>query len=317
MKLLFLKLISLVPAVACFSLSTSQSASSLLTTLITDEKCFTTPEGARTFADACATNVVYEDCYEPQPVVGRLNVAAHMQGKVDQRQGRGEFRLDKISDGKAACGFAWTWTCGDEEGLRGTTFVSLNERNEIEYVREIPEPIYKPGDLTVDLLRTITEGAEPKVLPPFTPREPKEANDLVKYLFNEVQGQDVKEAMKFFSEDIQYRDFNYEEILTGKVDVEKFIEDFSFPGIEFRAQRFDDGILSTCFTWEVAIMDAPDTVKGISFYELDPETRLIKYVRDVPESAIKPPILGKLARQLRPGLGTFKGVKIGSRPGGM
>mgnify|MGYP001977433586 CR=1 FL=1 len=46
------------------------------------------------------------------------------------------------------------------------------------------------------------------------------------------------------------------------------------------------------------------------------ETRLINYVRDVPESAVKPPILGKLARDLRPGLGVFAGVKLGSRPGG-
>ena len=73
------------------------------------------------------------------------------------------------------------------------------------------------------------------------------------------------------------------------------IEDFTFPGITFRPQRFDDGIDSTCFTWEVVIADAPETIKGMSLYELDPETRLIKYVRDVPESAVKPPILGKPA----------------------
>ena len=69
-------------------------------------------------------------------------------------------------------------------------------------------------------------------------------------------------------------------------------------------------------------------------------------MRDVPESAIKPPIVGKLARQWRPGklvvctsgqeesifhpkqnelllllgesgLGVFQGGPIGSRPGGM
>eukprot|EP00979_Chaetoceros_neogracilis_P014563 scaffold4737_cov136-Chaetoceros_neogracile.AAC.5 len=123
--------------------------------------------------------------------------------------------------------------------------------------------------------------------------------------------------MDFYSEDIVYRDFNYENVLKGKEEVRQFIEDFSFPGIEFRAQRFDDGVLSTCFTWEVLLMDAPETIKGISFYELDPDTRKITYVRDVPESAIKPPILGKIARQLRPGLGVFQGVQIGSRPGGM
>mmetsp|Transcript_6548 Transcript_6548/g.9574 ORF Transcript_6548/g.9574 Transcript_6548/m.9574 type:complete len:324 (-) Transcript_6548:349-1320(-) len=314
MKLICINL-AFLPFAASFSMP--QGASSLIQTLVNDEKCFTTDQGAQTFADACATNIVYEDCFEPQPIVGRMNVAQHMKGKVDQRKGKGDFRLDRISDGKTACGFAWTWTCGDEEGLRGTTFVELNDRNEIQYVREIPEPIYKPGDLTLDLLKAVTEGAEPKVLPPLVEREPKEANDLVKYLFNEVQGRDVEESMKFFSESIRYRDFNYEDILKGKAEVQKFIEDFSFPGIEFRAQRFDDGILSTCFTWEVAVMDAPDTIKGISFYELDADTRQITYVRDVPESAIKPPILGKIARQLRPGLGTFQGVKIGSRPGGL
>ena len=65
------------------------------------------------------------------------------------------------------------------------------------------------------------------------------------------------------------------------------VTDFSFPGIEFRTQKFDDGKLATCFTWEVVIMDNPQTTKGISFYELDPDTRLITYVRDVPEPAIK------------------------------
>jgi len=307
----------LLPLINAFSVSSKQGASSLIQSLITEEKCFSTVEGAQIFADSCAVNVVYEDCYEPQPFVGKTNVGQHMKDKVDQRKGKGDVRIDKISDGTQACGFAWTWTSGGEEGLRGTTFVELNDNGEIQYVREIPEPIYKPGDLTLELLKAVTAGAEPLELAPYTPRIPEDANDVCKYLFNEVQGRDVQIAMDLFSDDITYRDFNYEDALTGKEQVQKFIEDFSFPGIEFRAQRFDDGILSTCFTWEVVLMDAPDTIKGMSFYELDPETRKIAYVRDVPESAIKPPILGKIARQLRPGLGVFQGVESGSRPGGM
>jgi hypothetical protein len=237
--------------------------------------------------------------------------------KVAMRKNKGDLRLDRISDGARACGFAWTHTCGEEEGLRGTTFVELNEQGQIQYVREIPEPIFKPGDLTLELLKVVTEGEEKIVLPDYIPRIPMDANDIVKYLFNEVQGRDVDTRMDFYSEDIIYRDFNYENVLKGKEEVRQFIEDFSFPGIEFKAQRFDDGVLSTCFTWEVLLMDAPETIKGISFYELDPDTRKITYVRDVPESAIKPPILGKIARQLRPGLGVFQGVQIGSRPDGM
>ena len=193
----------------------------------------------------------------------------------------------------------------------------MNENGKIHYVREIPEPIYKPGDLTVQLLKTVTQGFEPKPPKEYEQRTPTVANGVVSYLFNDVQGSSVDESMRFFDENIVYRDFNYEDVLNGKEEVRKFIEDFNFPGIEFRAQRIDDGIDSCCFTWEVAIADAPETIKGISLYELDPMTRKVKYVRDVPESAIKPPILGKLARQLRPGLGVFQGVKLGSRPGGM
>jgi len=294
-----------------------RAARDLIRTLVEEEKCYTTEAGAQAFADACATNVVYEDCYESQPFVGRTAVAQHLTTKVAARQNKGSVRLDKISDGDKACGFAWTWTSNEEEGLRGTTFVELNESKEIQYVREIPEPIYKPGDLTIELLKAVTKDAKPTEPSPFVVRVPKDANDLVKYLFNEIQGQDSKEAMILFSDNIVYRDFNYENVLRGKAEVKKFIDDFSFPGIEFRTQRFDDGILSTCFTWEVVLMDNPETIKGISFYEVDPESRLVTYVRDVPESAIKPPILGKLARQLRPGLGVFQGVKLGSRPNGM
>jgi len=318
-------LLSITPSYYAFSTTIkAQTAPSILSSLIDEYKCFTTQNGAKEFASSCATNIVYEDCYEPQPIVGRKAVEEHLKQRANLRnrnneeQSKAGFRIDRISDGNKACGFAWTWTCDEEEGLRGTTFVELNENKEIVYVREIPEPIYKPGDATLELLKAVTAGAEPKVFDtPFTPREPKNASDVVKYLFNEVQGRDVSESMNLFSENIIYRDFNYEDVLRGKEEVQKFIEDFSFPGIEFRAQRFDDGETSSCFTWEVVLMDAPDTIKGISFYELDPETKLIKYVRDVPESAIKPPILGKLARQLRPGLGVFQGVKLSSRPGGM
>jgi hypothetical protein len=240
-----------------------------------------------------------------------------MLAKVASRQGRGAVRMDKISDGSKACGFVWTWTSGSEEGLRGTTFVELNEQGQIQYVREIPEPLFKPGDLTLELLKVVTADAEPKVPKAYSQRTPTSACEIVDYLFNTVQGSSVEESMRLFDESIIYRDFNYENVLEGKAEVKTFIQDFSFPGIEFRAQRIDDGINSSCFTWEVALMDAPDTIKGISFYELNPDTKLISYVRDIPESAIKPAPLGKIARQLRPGVGVFQSVPIGSRLGGL
>lgn len=294
-----------------------RKALELVKSLVIDKKCFSTEEGARAFGEACNFNIVYEDCFEPQPVVGKTPVTQHMLAKVAARKDRGDLRVDMVSDGNEACGFAWTWTSGSEEGLRGTTFIGLNDQGQIEYVREIPEPIFKPGDLTLDLLKAVTAGAEPKPPKEYGPRTPTTASEVVDYLFNTVQGSSVDESMRMFDDKIIYRDFNYEDVLEGPQEVRKFIEDFSFPGIEFRVQRMDDGIDSSCFTWEVALDDAPDTIKGVSFYKLDPTTRKVVYVRDVPESAIKPPILGKLARGFRPGLGVFQGVPAGSRSGGM
>ena len=144
-------------------------------------------------------------------------MAEHLIARATSRQGKGEVRIDKVSDGDQASGFAWTWTNNDEEGLRGTTYLELNANKEIQYVREIPEPIFKPGDLTIELLKAVTADAEMKEPIPFQPRVPKDASDTVKYLFNEVQGQNVEEAMKLFSENVIYRDFNFENVLRGKV----------------------------------------------------------------------------------------------------
>ena len=228
--------------------------------------------GARAFADVCAANAVYEDCYMSQPITGPTAIREHMMFKVGQRKGKDDagFRIDMISDGDGACGFAWTWTCGDEEGLRGTTFVELNDAGEIQFVREIPEPLFKPGDATKDLLQAVTAGIEPTPKPDFESQTPTTASGIARYLYEEVQGGSIDEAMRFFSPDVEYRDFNYEEMLNGKEEVRKFVEDFSFPGITFRPQRFDDGVLSTCFCWEVVIADAPETIKGMSLYSIDP-----------------------------------------------
>ena len=204
-----------------------------------------------------------------------------MISKVNQRKGKGDVRIDRISDGSFACGFAWTWVVedGEEEGLRGTTFIELNDNGEIQYIREIPEPLYKPGDLTLELLKSVTKDAVPKPPPSYESKTPQSANEVAKYLFCEVQGGDIDESMRLFSDSIIYRDFNYEEVLRGKSEVRKFIEDFSFPGIEFKPERFDDGKFSTCFTWDVCLDGQEDSIKGMSFYELDPESRLVTYVR--------------------------------------
>lgn len=295
-------------------------ARDLVKYLVEEEGCYSSENSIQAFVDACATNVVIEDRFYPQPFNGKTGADAYMRGRTEQRQGKGIVRIDRISDGDAACGYAWTWECGNEEGLRGTTFVELNDRGEIVYLQEIPEPLFKPGDLTKQLLQAVTSGAEAPPPQPYEKQSPTIANELAKYLFGDLQKADTEESidelMRFFADDVVYRDFNFEDVMNGPAEVRKFVEDFKFPGIEFRPLRFDDGVDTTCFTWEVVLDGAPDTIKGMSFYELDPDTRKVVYVRDVPESAIKPPILATWARNLRPGLGVFSPVPKDSRPGG-
>lgn len=296
-------------------------ARDLIQSLVQEQQCFTDPKGAEAFLENCANDVVWEDCFQSsQPLVGKEQVAGTVLSRVEQRRDKGTVRIDRISDGTAACGYAWTWVSADktQEGLRGTTFVELDGAGKIQYIREIPEPLYKPGDLTVELLKAVTKNALPKPKPQYQQQTPTAANEIAKYLFLDVQGSEIDESMRFFDEQIVYRDFNYEDPLQGPEEVRRFIEDFSFPGIEFRPERFDDGVNATCFTWKVLLegVDEANAVKGISFYEVNPETEKVVYVRDVPESSIKPPPLGSLARILNPGLGVFQGVPNGSRPGG-
>lgn len=46
-------------------------AQDLVISLVEEEKCFSTNAGAKAFGDACAFNIVYEDCFEAQPIVGK------------------------------------------------------------------------------------------------------------------------------------------------------------------------------------------------------------------------------------------------------
>jgi hypothetical protein len=103
----------------------TRRARDLMRALIEEEKCYATGAGARALVDVCAIDVVYEDRFEPQPIVGKPALLQHLTKKSVT------VRIDKISDGDAACGFCWTWVTEKEEGIRGTTFVQLNDNGEI------------------------------------------------------------------------------------------------------------------------------------------------------------------------------------------
>ena len=46
-------------------------AKNLVTSLVEDKRCFSTEGGAKAFKDICSSDCVFEDCYEPEPFVGK------------------------------------------------------------------------------------------------------------------------------------------------------------------------------------------------------------------------------------------------------
>ena len=49
----------------------STPAKDLVKMLVEENKCFSTEAGATSFGAVCAEDVLYEDCFEPEPFVGK------------------------------------------------------------------------------------------------------------------------------------------------------------------------------------------------------------------------------------------------------
>ena len=49
----------------------NKNAPKLVRQLVQEENCFSTETGARAFGEACADTVIYDDCFEPEPFVGK------------------------------------------------------------------------------------------------------------------------------------------------------------------------------------------------------------------------------------------------------
>ena len=64
-------LLDVLPSIPSDSMGRSCKAQELVTSLVDDDKCYSTESGAMTFGEACATDVIYEDCYEAKPFLGK------------------------------------------------------------------------------------------------------------------------------------------------------------------------------------------------------------------------------------------------------
>ncbi|CAK9060377.1 unnamed protein product, partial [Durusdinium trenchii] len=228
---------------------------------------------------------------------------------LENKSACGRLVIDKCTDGERSCGFTWHWEENGAVGIRGTTFIELDQQGRVSFLREICEPLYKPGDATVELLKAIGGDNVATFDVQAERRKPVGASDICRYLWSELQGNaPPAESVTFFADQVLYEDFNYELPLRRKEEVRDFLEKFAeIKALKFVAERFSDGSKACCFTWNVEIAGAPTDaprIRGISFYELNDAGKII-YVRDIPESAAKPPPLQALAAMLRPRLRVF------------
>ena len=259
-------------------------------------------------ANICDTNIIWDDLSLDKKISSPQQVEHMLQTKFPQHS---KLVLEKKTHTRTSGGATWhredTQRPGDI-GLRGTLFFEVNGQNKISYVCEGCEPIFKPGKAIEALLKAATSQTEINPSKPsFVKRDPIGARDTVEYLWKEAYpgGAPPSEALRLFSEEILYEDFNYECPFMGIDEVTRFVNNFNIPGVEFVIDRVSDGDSECAFTWIVRLNNQ-DGPRGISFYGMDEKSGKINYIRDIPAPSIKPPPLGSLAAMANPRLRTFR-----------
>lgn len=120
---------------------------------------------AALIAGVCAADVQWEDTAKKQTTVGSAAVRDLLQKRLKKAQGGGSkvsMVIDKMTDGSSSSGgFTWHFEVDGVAGwgLRGTTFVQLNSAGQVSYVREVVEPLSKPGSSIAVLLKAVSERA--------------------------------------------------------------------------------------------------------------------------------------------------------------
>ena len=195
------------------------------------------PTDRQLLLDACDDGVVWEDTNDSQPsITGKQAVEAILQRRAKSFPTNARLVIDKLADGVTSCGFTWYLEQDGVSGvgLRGTTYVELNpSNNKIAFVREVCEPLFKPGSALVQLLKAAVSDAikkdpslaiKPSRTMSLNPK--KGASALVKYLWLDNNGGDKQLTLAKFDKDIIYQDFNFEKPFVGLEAVSGFIDEF-------------------------------------------------------------------------------------------
>ena len=208
------------PAVRC---------DSLMRSLFIEPKGVVSPAAV---AAECSAAVEWNDMDLGEPVRGPAAVQALLESKFPEGS---LLKVERLSDGAASGGFTWhreDCTSGEDgTGLRGVTYVELDEAGKICYVQEGAEPLFKLDKLLEALLvaanknKDAVAAAAAKPPPTYERETPTTAEGIVRYLWEVAYpgGATPAEALTFFADDIRYEDFNYYEPFVG-LDKVPFVE---------------------------------------------------------------------------------------------
>ena len=110
-------------------------------------------QNVENFISSLADNIIWEDLSEKDSTIGLINAKTKALERLKSIPNGSSLIIDNIADGISSAGYTWYYAQDGVKGkgLRGTTFVSLNNKGKVDYIQEVSEPLYKPGTLKIDI----------------------------------------------------------------------------------------------------------------------------------------------------------------------
>ena len=273
---------------------------------------FSNGVSASAVAAACSDSVEWVDMGLPKgsPLRGPAAVQDHLTALYPAGS---KLVVEKLSDGALSGGFSWHREAEGAEGtgLRGITYIELDEVGKINYVQEGYEPLFKLGTLLEVIFKLAAKADKSEKddtkAKGYESATPTDAPGIIRYLWEVAYpgGAEPTEALRFFSDDCVYEDFNYPKPFVGINQITEYINLIpELPNVIFELGRCSEGSARCCYTWKVKV-NGQDGPSGISFKEVDTKTGKVTFNRDIPAPEWPRP-LGRLAGAVRPKLRTFR-----------
>ena len=146
-----------------------------------------------------ARDCLWED-YTTRIASGADDVAEMIAAKPTAAR---PYTIERIANGRRRGGFTYhREDSSGTRGLRGTVFIELNDAGEIQFVREMAEPLFKPGEAMIKFLQAVAKPKGDETPAAYEKREPVGCPDAVRYIWKDSNG-DMAEALRLMCDDVR------------------------------------------------------------------------------------------------------------------